>query len=689
MRNPDVTSRDIIAMDSPCELMERQWAPCRWACPVHADVRTYIQLLAEGRYAESVEVIRHNLAFACVCGRICHHPCENNCRRADVDEPLAIRELKRFVSERIGAQSKVSRPAKPNGLRVAVIGSGPAGMACALDLARLGYSVTVFEKQPVAGGIPRLAIPAYRLPRDVLQADIDWIISHGVELRTGVEIGKHKTIPLLIDEGFRAVVIAVGLSASKMLPLPNIEHPRVYPALDFLRELGLGNKPDVGEDVLVIGGGNVAMDAARSTLRLGVRRVRVMCLEDVSEMPAWEWERHEGGQEGVEFINRRGPVEIIVADGRISAVKTVGVRRVFDDQKRFSPKFNGADIRDIPCDTVIVAIGQSHDAGYLHGSGLEADEGRVKFNPLTQQTSRSDVFACGEIISPPGSVVEACASGARVAKCVHMYVGCGDAPDDALPEKIGTVPATTAAKVVKVARHVRVIAPPSERARDWRAIDENLSEDQAFKEARRCMGCGGGALVLVDKCAACMTCARVCPFDVPKITDVARIDPDLCQSCGICMAECPSGAIISRSDSVSQQRIRTARAIESLDGKSTKVIAFIGGYHASAEEWTLQEEAIDGVAEVYLTSSARLGTMDILNALEKCDGVIVVACPERADRYPQACGRTSLRVEQARKLLEQAGLDPRRVGLSFSAAGSRDEIVREIRQFLAELGEQS
>ncbi|MCY2925407.1 MAG: FAD-dependent oxidoreductase [Planctomycetota bacterium] len=364
MRGADLTSEEAAKLPSPQDLMEREWAPCRHNCPVHADVRAYIELAARGQWQAAIDVIRERLPFASVCGRICHHPCEANCRRKGVDEAVAIREVKRFVTETQGAAGATVRKAAQTKAKVAIVGAGPAGLAAALELAKMGYRPTVLEKSPVAGGIPATAIPTYRLPRKVLQQDIDWICAHGVTVQTGVEVGKDKTIDALLKEGFAAVLVATGLARSRMLPMPGADHKMVYPVLDFLQKAAFAQPVTVGKDVLVIGGGNVAMDAARTAARMGAARVRAVCLENEQEMPAWSWEQEEAREEGVSFIHRRGPVEVVVKDGQIAGLKTRKVTRVFDEGRRFSPQYDDADVNVIQCATIIVALGQMADMGF-------------------------------------------------------------------------------------------------------------------------------------------------------------------------------------------------------------------------------------------------------------------------------------------------------------------------------------
>ncbi len=673
MPEKDLTSDDVARMDSTQDLMAREWAPCRYHCPVHADVRSYIELIARGQWRAAIDVIRERLPLASVCGRICHHPCEANCRRDGVDEALAIREVKRFVSERQGAAGATVHKVDQDGPKVAIVGAGPAGLAAALELAKAGFRPTVLEKDPVAGGIPATAIPKYRLPRDVIRQDVDWICAHGVEIVTGVDIGGDKSIADLKADGFEAVIIATGRARSRMLPIPGGDNERCLPVLRFLRRTGFDEPVDIGGNVLVIGGGNVAMDAARTAVRMGAKRVRAMCLENEEEMPAFSWEREEALEEGVNFIHRRGPVEILLTGGAIHGVRTRKVTRVFDDTGAFSPQYDDADVQDVECDTVIMAIGQMPDTGFLSGSGLECDErGRMKYDPTTHRTSQEDVFACGEIVTAPGSVVEACASGQRAAKAVYLHLsGREIVIEDDIPEAIGVLPDETAQTVPQVDRNPVHLRPPEQRRKDFEAVDFNFSADAAMREARRCMNCGGGAEVLVDKCAACLTCLRVCPFDIPVVTDVARIDSALCQSCGMCIVECPANAIVARSWDVRGQNDDTAAEIRKLPKR--KIVAYVCGHHSSSAAWSGElEDTIGGVVEIYMPSMGRLGSQHILHALENgASGVIVVACRIGADRYPTVTQRVRKRVSQVRDMLAEIGVSPDKVQLVEEASEGR------------------
>ncbi|MBN1344912.1 MAG: FAD-dependent oxidoreductase [Phycisphaerae bacterium] len=689
MLDGDLTSKDVGALRSTTELMEREWSPCRHACPVHADVRGYVELIARGRWQDAIDLIRTALPFAAVCGRICHHPCETNCRRHEVDQPVAVRELKRFVAELQGAKgSPVHKAKSQDKAKVAVIGAGPSGMSAALELAKLGYRPTIFEKFPIGGGIPATAIPKYRLPADVIQMDVEWILAHGVEMQTGVEIGKDKTIDDLRKEGFKAILVAVGLAKSRTLPLPGSDHKRVLTVMDFLTALSFDRKPDIGKNVLVIGGGNVAVDAARSAVRLGAEKVQMMCLENEEEMPAWSWEQRESLEEGISFIHRRGPVEIVVKDGKIVGMKARKVTRVFDESHRFSPAYDDSDVIEVACDSVIIAIGQMSDNGFAQGSDVTIDErGRLAYTPATQQTNAPDVFACGEVVTGPGSAVEACASGQRVAKAVDLYLsGKAIAIDDAIPETFGKIDEKTAEKITKTTRVEVPTDSAEQRKRVFAEFEHTLDEAAVLSEARRCMSCGSGAEVIVDKCAACLTCLRVCPFDIPKVTDVARIESSLCQACGMCIAECPANAIVSRGWDTNEVVRETAGALAGMGTNGRKkIVAYVCGHHAPANAWSGSlEDGAPGVAELYLPSMSRLGTNHMLKAFESgADGVIVVASEIGGDRYPGATERIRKRVQQVKDLLGEAGLSPEQVQLVEAANQGR----AAMREAMAEAAE--
>jgi coenzyme F420-reducing hydrogenase delta subunit/ferredoxin len=369
-------------------------------------------------------------------------------------------------------------------------------------------------------------------------------------------------------------------------------------------------------------------------------------------------------------------------------MKARKVTQVFDADGRFSPEYDDSDVIEIPCDSVIMAIGQMSDNGFAEGSDLQIDErGRLSYTPATQQTNAPDVFACGEVVTGPGAAVEACASGQRAAKAIDMYLsGRAVEIDDTVPETFGKIDEKTAEKVIKTTRVKVPTDPPEDRRKVFAEFEHTLSEQEVLAEARRCMSCGSGAEVVIDKCAACLTCLRVCPFDIPQVTDVARIQSNLCQACGMCIAECPANAIIARGWDINELVDDTAQAIAGMNGKAAKkIVAYVCGHHAPANAWSGSlEDALPNVAELYLPSMSRLGTNQMLKAFENgADGVIVVAGQIGGDRYPGATERIRKRVEQVRELLGEVGLDPEQVQLVEAASEGR----AAMREAMAEAAE--
>ncbi len=663
---------------------QQAWPPCRQACPVHADVRNYVNKISQGKYDEALAVIRHRLPYAAVCGRICHHPCEANCRRRDVDGAVAIREVKRFVAEHPDNAAAPAQPGAGDRERVAIIGSGPGGLSAALELARRGYRPTVFEREQQAGGIPAVAIPDYRLPKQALQRDVDWILGHGIELQSGVQVGTDITIEELPQQGYAAVIIAVGLSTSRLLPLPGVDTPGVYGAMDFLRAVAADRRLDIGQEILVIGGGNVACDTARTALRLGCRRVKMLCLESEEEMPALPEEIAESRDEGIELITRRGPLEIEAADGKITGLRHRLVSRVFNEQGQFAPEYDDNNQETTSCDTVIFAIGQALEPDFIKGSGLELDQrGRLTCDPTTRQTPMEWIFAAGEAISPPGSVVEACAHGQRTAEAVDQYLrGVEITPAAELPPAIGRLEPATAETITPLPRVPMVFREAEQRKKDFVPFIDTLTEEQAVAEARRCLECGNGALVTADQCVKCLNCVRLCPYQAPHINAFAEITRERCVACGICHGACPTQAIRMGSGTPEELAATVGGMVEQLSGKETKVVAYICARTTAAISACpgTATTGLSNCAEIYLTSPGLLDDRQLLHTLETgADGVLVVLGPE-ADDYHRGVGhRLRQQVERLRADLDTLGLDRERIQLQEMAA-TEDQDLKQLLQ---------
>ncbi len=408
--------------------VERE-APCVAACPVHTDTRLYVEHILHGRYEGALDLLLTANPFSSVCGRICHHPCEESCRRSKVDAPVGLRQLKRFVVEATGDYRARRRGAARRTRKesVAVVGAGPAGLTAAHDLVRAGFGVTVFEAGPEPGGMLGTTIPRYRLPYDVVREDIDDILALGVELRVNCTVGRDIGLREL-QRRFWATLIATGLSESRTLGAPGIDSHGVLLALPLLRAILAGEAPPLGERVVVIGGGNVAMDVARCARRLGAVEVTMACLESRDEMPAWEWEIEEGLEEGIKLAPSWGPKEVLTEGERVVGIELKRCVRVFDEEGSFSPAFDEVETTTLTADSVVLAIGQAADLTCLKGSSVKAGPGgRLEYDAETMGTSERGVFACGEVSTGPGAAVEAVADGHRAARAIAHFLDTGEA----------------------------------------------------------------------------------------------------------------------------------------------------------------------------------------------------------------------------------------------------------------------
>jgi formate dehydrogenase beta subunit len=645
----------------------RPYSPCRAACPVNTDVQAYVGFIAQGRYNEAFEVIRSVNPIASVCSMICHHPCEQSCRRCAVDEPLAVRPLKRFVLEKASEYRRNKRRLveKTKDKSIGIIGSGPSGLTAANDLADMGYRVSIYERHPVLGGMLASAIPPYRLPRQTLQEDIDDVISKGIEVRTGCEIGRDISIKDIIGK-HDAVLLAVGLSQSRSLNIPGVDGAGVLLAIPFLEDVAFDRKPALGNKVLVIGGGNVAMDVARSARRLGAGNVEMVCLESAEEMPAWKWEVDEAVEEGIRIHHRWGPKAVIRTGDKVKGLEVVKVTQVFDTSGRFNPAFDNNQTTLIEADTIIITIGQMANVSFLKDSPIQVDErGRVLWDPKTHMSSAKGVFCSGEVVAGPGSAIAAAASGHRSAIAIHLYLQ-GEKIEGNLPsyekDKISQLPEDVIKRINKEPRMKIKHLPPETRCGSFAAFEFSYDEEEALKEAGRCRGCGGGAVVDTKKCMACLTCQRVCPYGAPVVTSVSEIRPEYCQACGLCAPECPGEAISMVSYDVREFRDTLPSVVGPLDPKRREpvIVAFLCSHHVGV----LGFELPGNVCKVPVHCTSRVDVNDLLRALEcGADGVAVVRCSGVACKYKGIESRVTARVERTKQLVGMLGMEPGRIGI--------------------------
>ena len=598
----------------PDEEYWRRQIKCQYACPVHTDARGYVRAIAAGEYQAAYLIARGPNPLASICGRVCGAPCEVACRRGSIDQPIAIRALKRFVADRYAGS--VRSPAdyppgecdgleemtnlarflasrayrKPEGLRVAIIGSGPAGLAAAHDLALMGLVPTIFESEPRPAGMLYTGIPAYRLPRDLIDAEIQLIRSLGVEFRCGVKIGRDIDFAELRRD-FRAVIIAVGAKRARMLGLPGADAEGIFGGIDFLRAMSLGERLPIGRRVVVIGGGNVAFDVSRSAVRYAgddpellvarqtetdisrvalrqtnVREVHLACLESREEMPADEVEIVEGEEEGIIRHNRVGPKEFLFREenGRrvVAGVRFRRVLSVFDANRRFAPVYDDGETEDVEADTVLLSVGQMPDLSFL------GDVARLQLNAETLETDMPGVFAAGDVAYGARLMIDAIASGKKAARSVYRSLtGCEARVEEAqLHFEIEDYHREAGYEGRRRA-HIPTASASQRLADPQRLVETGYTEVQALSEAGRCLDCGVNTIFDGEKCILCGGCVDVCPTLCLKLIGIEQLertpevqsllgaggvdstdsailkDEDRCIRCALCAERCPTHAI--------------------------------------------------------------------------------------------------------------------------------------------------
>jgi NADH-quinone oxidoreductase subunit F len=473
---------------------------CQHACPAGIDVPNYVAAIANGRYEQAVDIIRERNPFPAVCGRICVHPCEFKCRRGELDEPVAIRALKRYAADWYLQHMSMRTQPFPatQDQKIAVVGAGPSGLTCAYFLAKTGYRVTVFEAQPLGGGMLGLAVPEFRLPREVIQAEIEYIENCGVEIRYDSPIDARHTVNDLLKEGYQAVFIATGAQASKRIGILGEEEGirGLYYGLSFLTDVKTGTKVTLSGRVVVVGGGNVAIDVARTAYRVGAEQVQLFCLEPRDEMPAWEKEVLEALEEGIIIHPSWGPKRILHEKGRLTGIEFVRCVSVFDGEGRFNPAFDEEVKQLVETGTVIISVGQAPDISFLSkDSQLEMAllRGSLKVDENTLSTNIPGVFAGGDFTTGPTFVIRAISSGRRAALAIHRYLqgekGRLTIVDEKTPLRLDTGLALEEETTEEKPRAKLAMEKPEERTRDFREVEIGFSEEEAWYEAKRCLRC--------------------------------------------------------------------------------------------------------------------------------------------------------------------------------------------------------
>ncbi len=605
----------------PDESYWKEQIKCQSACPVNTDARGYVRAIAEGDYEKAYLIARGPNPLASICGRICGAPCEAACRRSDLDEAVSIRALKSFVTAKFGSESKKFNKNPLNLIRsvlkanrecegleniqnflsdnkkelsnlipddaqtVGIIGSGPAGLSAAHDLCLLGIKPVIYEMEPVPAGMLYLGVPEYRLSRELISAEVEVIKALGTEIICNTKIGEDVTFDELRDK-HDAVLIAVGAKKSRKIPIPNIDAEGVFGGIDFLRDVALKEDVTLGEKIIVIGGGNVAYDVARTLIRqteydvsrtalrqLGVKEVHLTCLESFKEMPADTVEIEEGAEEGVIRHNSLGPVEILVDDnGRARGVKFIHCESVFDDQGRFAPKFDDSRVTEIIADNIILAIGQAMDLSFINQGqvGLN-DRGLLILDESKTKTKAPDVFAAGDVSLGPGLMIDAIANGKKAARNIIEFLSGSALSSKTIMEHTVITDYYRESGFESISREEIPAAPAEERKKSMtRQVEKGFSETQSKCESSRCFNCGVNTIFNSERCILCGGCADVCPEGCLKLISADRLgkDPDtdslmrqrygdldtssegaiikdetICIRCGLCAERCPVGAI--------------------------------------------------------------------------------------------------------------------------------------------------
>ena len=517
-------------------------AYCSATCPLHIDPKTYINEIKDGKYEEAIKTIRENTIFPGVLGRICAHPCEEECKRDELESALSIKNLKRFAADYDDPARWDLAKENPTGKKVAVVGAGPAGASAAYKLAKKGHQVVIFEALPEVGGMLRVGIPSYRLPAAVIDEEYSILEKLGVEIKLNTKVGEDVSFADL-ENNYDSVFIASGAHQSIMLPIEGSDLDGILPGVDILREAGLGEDIEIGKKIVVVGGGNVAMDVARTVWRLGAEDIHVVCLESRDEMPAHSWEIEDAVEEGIKVHPGCGPMRFEGSDGSVEQLRVKKCERVFDAEGNFNPCYDEDDNMVLEADNVIMAIGQSAKTDFISEEKVNKTRGnKIQVDPITLQTQKDNIFAGGDVAGQPLLAVEAMAHGRKAAVSIDRYLKGEDLyknrdREGAFETWLETEIDEDEPKRERV--DMRMI-PTAERKGNFKEVELGFSEEEALEEAERCLTC---------ECKLCMDECEFLPAysEYPKellqqILDApyGSVDiPYYCNLCETCTVQCP------------------------------------------------------------------------------------------------------------------------------------------------------
>ena len=527
--------------DAKINCYETGTAPCKTACPAHLAVQGYVKMAAEGRYLDALKLIKQDNPFPAVCGAICNRRCEDACTRGTIDQPIAIDEIKKFIAAQELKEENRYIPIceKDDGgmwgdkYKMAVIGAGPAGMSCAYYLRTRGYDVTVFEKEQRPGGMLLNGIPNFRLEKEVIDAEIDVLKKMGVEFRCGVNVGSDVTIQDLRHEGYKAFYVAIGMQGGRMTGVPGEDAEGVETGVDFLRRVNLDNTVKLNGDVIVIGGGNVAVDVARTAKRVTDGKVTMLCLEGKDEMPAADDEVEDAKAEGIEVMNGWGPKEILTTDGKVTGIIFKKCTSVKDADGRFNPQYDETETIELSADNILLSIGQSVVMGdLLKGTSVEINRnGTIKADPVTFQTAEKDIFAGGDVYHGARFAIDAIAGGKLASESMHRHVHPGQSQTIARDLR-QFIELNKDDVVIEEYDNAKRQVPGRRAEAAMTFQDERLpfTEEQVKKEANRCLSCGA-TVVDLNRCIGCGLCTTRCEFDaihlsrdIPEASTMVRCE---------------------------------------------------------------------------------------------------------------------------------------------------------------------
>ena len=664
--------------------------PCQDACPLKMDIRGYVDLVAQGKVMEALQIIREGNPFPSICAHVCTHPCEEKCRRGQVDSPIAIRSLKRFAVEFGGDRVVQAEAETKHHEKIAIVGSGPAGLSCAYYLRTLGYPVTVFEAHTEVGGMLRVGIPQYRLPKEVLDTEVYRLKQIGVEIRTNTRV---VSLDVLFDLGYKAIFLTIGAHQSLKMGIEGEDSPGVIDGATFLREVNLGLHPITGEAVAVVGGGNVAIDAARTAARLGAKKVTIIYRRSNKEMPADSEEVKQALEEKIRIKYLTTPIRISRNEGKLHLTCVKMKLGEPDTSGRRQPIPIESSEKETVFDSVIIATGQAPqtpgDFGVSIGRGST-----IQVDPITLTTNRHGVFAGGDAVTGPATVTEALATGRMAASRI----------DDFLQHRYPTKPKYEQGKVDTVlkpetintirtiGRNEPQVVSPELRTKDFQPIELSYSWEEAINEARRCLRCGIGAEILFqDKCATCLTCLRVCPYHVPYLDEYGTITipADQCQACGICVSECPANAIVLRNTReirlIDEELDHVFRS--SVESKcESMIIGFCCQYglFGTGTLGGLWRGNKAGVWIVPVLCIAKVEPSHMLKAFEGgAEGVFIAGCGDQCARDNTA-SQVMKRVNKVKSVLESIGIEPERLKLFIPGTTNTDPVT-EINEAFEEI----